>query len=279
MEAQSGSCKKNNGGPHNWKFGKCSHCGMGEGGAVQEKFGECPKGGKHIYKFSKCTKCGALEGNVSAAGPPGNAAPRSKCQGKGPKTISTNEMKIYEEDFNRFDLDRSGALEEKEIVALIGSQLGRAPNAAEQKKFLDMADKDGDGKISLQEYIKVVLGGSSFTVEKANRKSCPSCAHSWLDKYGKDECPKCLAPLSGGKDRRQSGEASTNKQSAGSAMEAQSGSCKKNNGGPHNWKFGKCSHCGMGEGGAVQEKFGECPKGGKHIYKFSKCTKCGAAEF
>jgi len=117
------------------------------------------------------------------------------------------------------------------------------------------------------------------------RKECNTCGHRWLDKYGKDECPKCLAPLSGaGQPRRQVGEASTYKQSAGSAMESEFGVCSKNNGGPCSFKFGKCSHCGRGEGGVRGTRqvkggmTGSCPKGGKCIYKFSKCTKCGAQE-
>ncbi|KAJ9464644.1 hypothetical protein DIPPA_24842 [Diplonema papillatum] len=102
------------------------------------------------------------------------------------------------------------------------------------------------------------------------RKQCPHCDFRWLDKYGKNECPKCIQPLHDGGSsasrpswqtsayttnptrgstaghRIQPGEASSNKQKASSAMESASGSCTK--GGPHMWKFGKCSKCGVGEG-------------------------------
>ena len=110
------------------------------------------------------------------------------------------------------------------------------------------------------------------------RKQCDTCGHSWLDKYAKNECPKCLQPLAGAGAGhvRLPGEASTYKQPAGSAMESQSGECPK--GGPHKWKFGKCSQCGTGEGGAKKMTGGECSMGGKHIFKFAKCTKCGVME-
>lgn len=79
------------------------------------------------------------------------------------------------------------------------------------------------------------------------RRTCPYCGHGWLDKYHKDECPKCLSPLSAaGSVRRAPGEASTFKAAASSAMESDSGECPK--GGAHHWKFGRCSKCGKGEG-------------------------------
>jgi len=268
MESQSGACPKNDSGPHTWKFGKCSHCGCGEGGANKTKFGECRKGGKHIYKFAKCSKCGCCEGGVSAA-PAGNVT-RSK---QPKKKIANEEYDIHNQDFAKFDKDGSGLLDPAEIKALLTHQLGREASDSAVKGFIDEADKDKDGKISLPEYIASMMG-ADWEAVPSNRKNCPTCGHKWLDAHGKDECPKCLAPLSGGKAR---GGNCGNGQSAGSAMESSSGDCSK--GGAHTWKFGKCSKCGAGEGGAGAVKFGECDKGGKHIYKFSKCTKCGHNEF
>ena len=62
--------------------------------------------------------------------------------------------------------------------------------------------------------------------KKGVRKSCPTCSHSWVDYWRKDECPKCLSSLSR-PFKRQLGEASTNKQPPFSAMESESGVCPK----------------------------------------------------
>lgn len=112
------------------------------------------------------------------------------------------------------------------------------------------------------------------------RKKCPTCEFSWLDKYGRNECPKCLQPLggAGGAARRAPGEVSTFKQNPASAMESESGSCPK--GGAHLWKFGKCSKCAKSEGFVKSPRpSGNDCGGGKHLFKFGKCTKCGKAEF
>lgn len=115
-------------------------------------------------------------------------------------------------------------------------------------------------------------------------RECPTCGHRWLDKYRKDECPKCLCKMStasklkaAGGQPRTPGETSTFKQKPGSAMESESGLCR--HGGAHVWRFGRCRKCGLGEGAFASEMRavpGECERGGRHLFKFSnQCTKCG----
>jgi DNA-directed RNA polymerase subunit RPC12/RpoP len=89
---------------------------------------------------------------------------------------------------------------------------------------------------------------------KERTRECPSCGHRWLDKWRKDECPKCLKELSTPdwrRARRLPGEVSTYKEPPGSAMESEYGVCKR--GGAHSWRFGRCSKCGMPEGTALYE--------------------------
>ena len=83
---------------------------------------------------------------------------------------------------------------------------------------------------------------------------CSSSGHRWLDKYHKDECVKCLTPLSRNilaRNRRNPGEASTLKEKPSSAMESSSGVCRE--GGAHEWRFGRCRKCGKPQGTALEQ--------------------------
>ena len=84
------------------------------------------------------------------------------------------------------------------------------------------------------------------------KRECPGCGHRWLDRWRKDECPKCLKSLSlpqWQRNRRLPGEASTFKEHPASAMESESGSCRA--GGAHFFRFGRCVKCGASEGAAI----------------------------
>lgn len=76
-----------------------------------------------------------------------------------PKELSRKEHAVYKNDFGEFDMDNSGLLEKKEVLKLAAKQLGRAVSEEEGSMFLDQLDTNADGKVSLDEYIKYVVGG------------------------------------------------------------------------------------------------------------------------
>lgn len=100
--------------------------------------------------------------------------------------------------------------------------------------------------------------------EGERRRQCPTCLHRWLDRNDKDECPRCLQPMSSGwallkaaeqlgaasAQRRVPGETSTIKFRPSSAMESCRGECKA--GGKHLFRFGKCSKCQLEEGLCIE---------------------------
>merc|ERR1712086_936457 len=84
-----------------------------------------------------------------------------------PAQIPRDQYAVYVKDFNVFDVDENGALEEIEITAMIKHQTKNA--SPEQVASLAAEfDKNGDGKIDLEEYITKVVGGEWEITECAN---------------------------------------------------------------------------------------------------------------
>lgn len=75
-----------------------------------------------------------------------------------------NDLMPWQE-FAALDTNHSGVLEKSEIHHLLARQLNRAPTEEEVADFLESADTNQDGVISLNEYIATMLVEPGFTVE------------------------------------------------------------------------------------------------------------------
>ena len=94
-----------------------------------------------------------------------------------PAQIPRDQYAVYVKDFNAFDENENGALEEAEIIAMIKHQTKDAsiPEKFSLQEVLEQVkglaaefDKNGDGKIDLEEYITKVVGGEWEIAECAN---------------------------------------------------------------------------------------------------------------
>eukprot|EP00873_Tetraselmis_striata_P043024 jgi/Tetstr1/463288/TSEL_008212.t1 len=231
MESSSGSCPK--GGPHTWKFGKCNKCNLAEGyekhstklmrqqsnsfSEVRKTCPTCDFSWLDRYGKNECPKC--ISPLVKQ--PPSMARRHSMTSTPSPESKPTETRKTCPTCAYKW-LDRYGKNECPKCLSPLESKHDLVPRPNRKLAELECV--------------------ASCTEV---RKTCPTCSFSWLDKYGKPECPKCLSPLND-KPRRKAGEVSTYKYAPADAMESVAGQCRK--GGPHHFKFGKCRQCGLGEG-------------------------------
>mmetsp|Transcript_25328 Transcript_25328/g.42445 ORF Transcript_25328/g.42445 Transcript_25328/m.42445 type:complete len:231 (+) Transcript_25328:463-1155(+) len=210
--------------------------------AGETESGRCLAGGAHQWKFGKCNKCQISEG-YRMHGTGGNQNPHVKkscvtCGYKWLDKYRKNECPKCLQPLH--GLDKRSKPHPSDAVE---SESGDCPRGGmhhwKYGKCMECGMNEGYGKNG-------VSGGNK---NPEIRKSCPTCTFCWMDKYRKNECPKCLSPLDVPHPKRLPGEASTYKRSPNDALESQSGACPK--GGAHLWRFGRCSRCGQGEGFAT----------------------------
>ncbi|CAI9088963.1 OLC1v1023435C1 [Oldenlandia corymbosa var. corymbosa] len=70
-----------------------------------------------------------------------------------------DKQRQYERVFNHFDEDGDGRISALELQNCIGSLIGAPMSMAECVAAVEMMDSDGDGLVSMEEFVRMVEGG------------------------------------------------------------------------------------------------------------------------
>merc|ERR1719446_1953690 len=81
--------------------------------------------------------------------------------------LTTRQNEIFQKDFDAFDTDKSGALNDDEIKALVAQQSGTPIDQISQEQLDSLMaefDKNQDGKIQFEEYRRVICSSAEVFV-------------------------------------------------------------------------------------------------------------------
>eukprot|EP00240_Pyramimonas_obovata_P014538 CAMPEP_0118958610 /NCGR_PEP_ID=MMETSP1169-20130426/62710_1 /TAXON_ID=36882 /ORGANISM="Pyramimonas obovata, Strain CCMP722" /LENGTH=222 /DNA_ID=CAMNT_0006906733 /DNA_START=146 /DNA_END=811 /DNA_ORIENTATION=- len=194
------------------KFAPTDACESSSGYCYKAKY----EGGPHKWKFGMCQQCGIGEGYGKHSGMVRGTFPRNKygycCDGGNHRFLFGYCSKCGENEVLTWDDDR--VLVQKASIAF--NQPCSIPGMGDGIHVASLADAFRPQSRSN----RCRAPGTEV------RKKCPTCDWSWLDKYNKNECPKCMNLLVPSR-------LVPTRYRPGSSMESESGSCKQ--GGQHKW--------------------------------------------
>merc|ERR1712072_900097 len=87
------------------------------------------------------------------------------------KALTEEQVEECREAFEMFDMDRSGAIDVRELKAAIRA-LGMDVSAEELKKMVGDVDKDGNGTIEFAEFLSMMTAKMARTASEEEIAKC-----------------------------------------------------------------------------------------------------------